>query len=326
MFCFRTQVGEDDYHQLKHDQCLRVDFKSFPTKFIELLESCRATTGGGAADPDARDGGAPGEGGGGGGGRAARAEPLSPGGSGEPSFLARLETVAPGGFSVFSVVETNPFKELTHLSLKFRAGNDAAIKTYLAARLRQVGRVVFFLFFFYGFAHCFSLSWRVYACMRVAFRALLQYGGCCFSSRQGAFRSPRGTLFSIKATPWARSLLCPAPSVGAGLSPLVARVELTPCVYAPACLCLLHAADLSTQLKAEVLSTSSTLEDARTALAGEGAARSRLDTEVSALLLDRERDLRDLRAAHSAELTAAREDGVRRAEEAAAARSSEVCR
>lgn len=40
--------------------------------------------------------------------------------------------------------------------------------------------------------------------------------------------------------------------------------------------------------------------------------------------LDRERDLRDLRAAHSAELTAAREDGMRRAEEAAAARAAEV--
>ena len=137
------QVGEDDYHQLKHDQCLRVDFKSFPTKFIELLESCRTTTSGGGADPKARDGGAPDEG-----GRAGRGEPLLPGGSGEPSFLARLETVAPGGFSLFSVVETNPFKELTHLSLKFRAGNDAAIKTYLAARLRQVGRL------FTGFGFC----------------------------------------------------------------------------------------------------------------------------------------------------------------------------
>lgn len=69
---------------------------------------------------------------------------------------------------------------------------------------------------------------------------------------------------------------------------------------------------------------SSSLEETRINLAREGAARSQLDLEVSALRLDRERDLRDLRAANSAELTAAREDGVRRAEEAAAARSSEV--
>lgn len=70
--------------------------------------------------------------------------------------------------------------------------------------------------------------------------------------------------------------------------------------------------------------TSSALEETRATLAREAAARSQLDSEASALRLDRERDLRDLRAAHSAELTAAREDGVRRAEEAAAARSSEV--
>ena len=106
------------------------------------------------------------------------------------------------------------------------------------------------------------------------------------------------------------------PVVGADLSPRPHR-----CVD---CLYVRCSGAWSTQLKAEVSSTSSTLEDTRTALAREGAARSQLDSEVSALRLDRERDLRDLRAAHSAELTAAREDGVRRAEEAAAARSSEV--
>lgn len=121
-------MGEDDYHQLKHDQCLRVDFKSFPKKFIELLENCRLASGRdtvGRGDTPSRTNRLTGTG---------RAE-LQAGG---PSFLARLETLVVGGFPVFSLVETNPFKELTHLSLKFRAGNDAAIKTYLAARLRQV--------------------------------------------------------------------------------------------------------------------------------------------------------------------------------------------
>ena len=134
-------MGEDDYHQLKHDQCLRVDFKSFPRKFIELLQSCRGAGGCDslATNPEAGSGDT-----GTGGGdsrtdeaRLARGDALSAEAA-RPSFLARLETLVPGGFSVFSLVETNPFKELTHLSLKFRAGNDAAIKTYLAARLRQV--------------------------------------------------------------------------------------------------------------------------------------------------------------------------------------------
>lgn len=123
--------------------------------------------------------------------------------------------------------------------------------------------------------------------------------------------------------------------------PLLVRRDLSHSLNAPPSLVLLvystpAAAAASTvirpfvrynppQLKAEASSTSSTLEDTRTALAREGAVRARLDSEVSALRLDRERDLRDLRAAHSAELTAAREDGVRRAEEGAAAKSSEVC-
>lgn len=59
-------------------------------------------------------------------------------------------------------------------------------------------------------------------------------------------------------------------------------------------------------------------------LVTESASRSELDEEVSAMRRDRERDLRDLRATHSADLTAAREEGVRKAEEAAATRATEV--
>jgi spindle assembly abnormal protein 6 len=53
------------------------------------------------------------------------------------SYLAVLNTSDEQGKSVFSIVETNPFKHLTHLSLHFFPGNDAAIKAYLAARLSQ---------------------------------------------------------------------------------------------------------------------------------------------------------------------------------------------
>lgn len=139
------KVGEDDYHQLKHDQCLRVDFSSFPRKFIELLESCRGNAPGAMSLGPARNSEV-------GGGTAELR-------SGEPSFLARLETAVTGGFSVFSLVETNPFKELTHLSLKFRAGNDAAIKTYLAARLRQVTHSFFLFRAVFFFSRRESLIW-----------------------------------------------------------------------------------------------------------------------------------------------------------------------
>lgn len=49
-----------------------------------------------------------------------------------------LNTRNTAGHSVFSIVETNPFKQLTHLSLQFYPGDDAAVKSYLAARLAQV--------------------------------------------------------------------------------------------------------------------------------------------------------------------------------------------
>ena len=39
---------------------------------------------------------------------------------------------------ILNVIETNPFKHLTHLSLKFIPGNDSDIKKYLADCLKQL--------------------------------------------------------------------------------------------------------------------------------------------------------------------------------------------
>lgn len=40
--------------------------------------------------------------------------------------------------SVLNVIETNPFKHLTHLSLKFFPGTDSDVKKYLADCLKQL--------------------------------------------------------------------------------------------------------------------------------------------------------------------------------------------
>ena len=42
------------------------------------------------------------------------------------------------GVSVFRVVETNDFNQLPHITLAFRPGNDAAVKSFLAGRLSEV--------------------------------------------------------------------------------------------------------------------------------------------------------------------------------------------
>ena len=39
--------------------------------------------------------------------------------------------------AMLNVVETNPFKHLTHLSLKFVPGSDSDVKKYLADCLKQ---------------------------------------------------------------------------------------------------------------------------------------------------------------------------------------------
>jgi spindle assembly abnormal protein 6 len=42
---------------------------------------------------------------------------------------------------VFSVVESNRFKQLTHISLQLRPGTDTAIKGYLSSRLAYITTV-----------------------------------------------------------------------------------------------------------------------------------------------------------------------------------------
>ncbi len=39
---------------------------------------------------------------------------------------------------MFRVVETNDFNQLPHITLAFRPGNDAAVKSFLAGRLSEV--------------------------------------------------------------------------------------------------------------------------------------------------------------------------------------------
>ncbi|KAH7365519.1 hypothetical protein KP509_18G032500 [Ceratopteris richardii] len=99
-FLYFLEVSEDDFQSLKVEQCILVDFATFPYKFIELLEHC-----------------------------------IDAGSHDSPRFQAILHVRT--GDSTFSIVEANQFKHLSHLSLCFRQGNDTTIKTYLAGRLAE---------------------------------------------------------------------------------------------------------------------------------------------------------------------------------------------
>ncbi|GFO03271.1 spindle assembly abnormal protein 6-like protein [Plakobranchus ocellatus] len=107
-FLYTLRLAEDDFQSLKMQQGLLVDFASFPQKFVDLLDMC-----------------------------------LKESSKENPKFI--IEFVS-GGSSflggeapcVFNIVETNPFRHLNHLSLKFLPGSDADIKSHLASCLKQM--------------------------------------------------------------------------------------------------------------------------------------------------------------------------------------------
>ncbi len=103
-FFHHMEVSEEDFASLKVEQSILVDFHQFPDQFIELLEECVASKG-----------------------------------ELNPKFLAVLRLGAEAeDESALGVVETNKFKHLSHISLRFAPGDDASIKKYLAARLMDV--------------------------------------------------------------------------------------------------------------------------------------------------------------------------------------------
>lgn len=85
------EVTEDDFQCLKADQGILVDFASFPGKIISLLERC-----------------------------------ISSHASDTPRFQAVL-SCRPSD-STLKIVETNDFKQLAHITLAFKPGNDFTVK------------------------------------------------------------------------------------------------------------------------------------------------------------------------------------------------------
>ncbi|KAG7228800.1 hypothetical protein INR49_008578 [Caranx melampygus] len=104
-FLFNLSISEEDFQSLKVQQGLLIDFASFPQKFIDLLNLC-----------------------------------YSEQESDNPRFLLHLSCQSPllEGPANFSVVETNAFKHLNHLSLRLAQGSDKDIKDYLAVCLSSL--------------------------------------------------------------------------------------------------------------------------------------------------------------------------------------------
>lgn len=104
-FLFTLRLAEDDFQGLKVQQGLLVDFGAFPQKFIDLLELC-----------------------------------LHEEHKEVPKFVLQLVCNSTSLMCAASlnIIETNPFKHLNHLSLKFLSGTDADIKCYLAECMKTL--------------------------------------------------------------------------------------------------------------------------------------------------------------------------------------------
>ena len=70
--------------------------------------------------------------------------------------------------STLNVIETNSFKHLTHLALKFLPGSDSDVKKYLADCLKK------FESMFLPFWHCRRLAQYVVVIVRICEQTALQ--------------------------------------------------------------------------------------------------------------------------------------------------------
>jgi spindle assembly abnormal protein 6 len=141
-------VGEQDFHILKRDQSILVEFNVYPMKLIELLELCLIGTPSllitmNSSNPnnntsnDATTNN-----------NNNRLQSVLSSSSSVVSnhnvfaaldsststFIAKLDLTT----GIFSVVEANKFKQLTHISLLLKPADDQAIKMYLASRLALI--------------------------------------------------------------------------------------------------------------------------------------------------------------------------------------------
>lgn len=98
-FLYSLDVGESDFHELRREHALLVDFCNFPGHYVALLQKC----------------GAP------------RAD---------VSYFVALDKIK----GKMSIVESNKFKQVTHVALRVEKGCDSAVKSFLAGRLELAHR------------------------------------------------------------------------------------------------------------------------------------------------------------------------------------------
>ena len=101
LFLYTLDMTETDFLHLKNEQQIHVDFQDFGDNLWEMITLT-----------------------------------ITPSNIEKVKFMCVLN-VKNTGEATFNIVETNQFKALTHLSLKFREANDQTLKQYLSNRLSE---------------------------------------------------------------------------------------------------------------------------------------------------------------------------------------------
>jgi len=86
------EIGEQEFHIIKTDQSLLIDFQQFLSMFIELIELCK--------EYDNQQ---------------------------TPKYICVFHQLSITD-GVLKIVESNNFKQLIHISLKIRLANDESLK------------------------------------------------------------------------------------------------------------------------------------------------------------------------------------------------------
>ncbi|ELU04624.1 hypothetical protein CAPTEDRAFT_198072 [Capitella teleta] len=104
-FLYTLRLTEEDFQSLRAQQGLLVDFSAFPQRLVQLLDMC--------SQEESKE---------------------------CPKFILELWTSSGSGNAIatLNIIETNPFKHLTHLALKFLPGQDADVKKFLAKCLEHL--------------------------------------------------------------------------------------------------------------------------------------------------------------------------------------------
>lgn len=118
LFMFTVDIGEQEFHTLKQEQCLLFEFQQFPQKFFEMLEPCSSFTG------NLRDEGN------------VNNLNINLNKSSSSSYTIILHHTNINE-ALLIIQEATQFRQLSHLILRVKLASDSLLKKYLSNQVKE---------------------------------------------------------------------------------------------------------------------------------------------------------------------------------------------